>query len=72
MQRKMNDQTMHTLAGPAQFPTTRCTLVVAAANPERKAARCALVSLCENYWYPLFEKPELARKLVHRCYFKSR
>jgi RNA polymerase sigma factor (sigma-70 family) len=54
MQRKMNDQTMHTLAGPAQFPTTRWTLVVAAGNPERKDARCALVSLCENYWYPLY------------------
>ena len=54
MQRKMNDQTMHTLAGPAQFPTIRWTLVVAACNPERKDARCALVSLWENYWYPLY------------------
>src|SRR5262250_1716587 len=50
----MNDQTMHTLAGPAQFPATRWTLVVAAGNPERKEARSALASLCENYWYPLY------------------
>jgi RNA polymerase sigma factor (sigma-70 family) len=50
----MNDHTMHTLAGPAQFPTTRWTLVVAAGNPERKEARSALISLCESYWYPLY------------------
>src|SRR5215813_1352840 len=50
----MNDRTMHTLAGPSQFPTTRWTLVVAAGDPHRKEARSALVSLCENYWYPLY------------------
>ena len=49
-----NGQTMHTLAGPSQFPTTRWTLVVAAGDPEQKEARSALVSLCENYWYPLY------------------
>jgi RNA polymerase sigma-70 factor (ECF subfamily) len=48
-----NGQTMHTLPGPSQFPTTRWTLVVAAGNPHRKEARSALVYLCENYWYPL-------------------
>jgi RNA polymerase sigma factor (sigma-70 family) len=47
-------QTMHTLAGSSQFPTTRWTLVVAAGDPHRKEARSALVSLCENYWYPLY------------------
>jgi RNA polymerase sigma factor (sigma-70 family) len=50
----MNDRTMHTLAGPSQFPTTRWTLVVAAGDPHRKEARSALASLCENYWYPLY------------------
>ena len=40
-----NGQTMHTLPGPSQFPTTRWTLVVAAGD---------LVFLCENYWYPLY------------------
>jgi RNA polymerase sigma factor (sigma-70 family) len=47
-------QTMHTLPGPARFPTTRWTLVIAAGDPQRKEARSALVSLCENYWYPLY------------------
>ncbi len=47
-------QTMHTLPGAPQFPTTRWTLVVAARDPRRKEARSALVSLCENYWYPLY------------------
>jgi RNA polymerase sigma factor (sigma-70 family) len=45
---------MHTLPGSSQFPTTRWTLVVAAGDPHRKEARSALVSLCENYWYPLY------------------
>ena len=49
-----NNNTMHTLAGPSQFPTTRWTLVIAAADPQRKEARSALVSLCEGYWYPLY------------------
>jgi RNA polymerase sigma factor (sigma-70 family) len=49
-----NGQTMHTLPGPSQFPTTRWTLVVAAGDSHRKEARSALVYLCENYWYPLY------------------
>lgn len=49
-----NGQTMHTLRGPSPFPTTRWTMVVAAGDPQRKEARSALVSLCENYWYPLY------------------
>lgn len=49
-----NGQTMHTVAGESRFPTTRWTLVVAAGDPRRKEARSALVSLCENYWYPLY------------------
>ena len=49
-----NGQTMHTLPGPPQFPTTRWSLVVAAGDPHRKETRSALVSLCENYWYPLY------------------
>ena len=46
--------TMQTLGGPSDFPTTRWTLVVAAGDPHRKEARSALVYLCENYWYPLY------------------
>src|ERR1043165_6921147 len=49
-----NGQTMHTMPGSPQFPTTRWTLVVAAGDPRRKEARSALISLCENYWYPLY------------------
>lgn len=49
-----NGQTMHTLHGSSQFPTTRWTFVVAAGDPHRKEARSALVSLCENHWYPLY------------------
>jgi RNA polymerase sigma factor (sigma-70 family) len=49
-----NGQTMHTLPGPSQFPTTRWTLLVAAGDPDHPEARSALVSLCENYWYPLY------------------
>jgi RNA polymerase sigma factor (sigma-70 family) len=47
--------TGHTMvARSPQFPTTRWTLVVAAADSGRKEARSALVSLCEGYWYPLY------------------
>jgi len=49
-----NGHDLHTLPGSSQFPTTRWTLVVAAGDPARKDARSALVSLCENYWYPLY------------------
>jgi len=45
---------MHRISGRTQFPATRWTLVVAAGDPHRKEARSALVSLCENYWYPLY------------------
>ncbi len=45
---------INTWLGPCRFPTTRWTLVVAAGHPHRKETRDALVSLCENYWYPLY------------------
>ena len=47
-------QTMHTLPGASQFPTTRWSLVVAAGNSHPREAQPALVSLCEHYWYPLY------------------
>jgi RNA polymerase sigma factor (sigma-70 family) len=49
-----NGQTMHTLPGSSQFPTTRWSLVVAVGDPQRKDTQSALASLCENYWYPLY------------------
>src|SRR6476620_11977075 len=48
------EKTMHTQAGGSDFPTTRWTLVIAAADSRRTEARSALVSLCEAYWYPLY------------------
>jgi RNA polymerase sigma-70 factor (ECF subfamily) len=50
----MNHETIHTLAGSPEFPTTRWTLVVAAADPQRQEAHSALASLCDAYWYPLY------------------
>ncbi len=49
-----NRNTLHTLPGAAGFPTTRWTLVIAAADAQGTEARAALVSLCEHYWYPLY------------------
>jgi RNA polymerase sigma factor (sigma-70 family) len=70
-------QTMHTMPGSSQFPTTRWTLVVAAGNPEQKDARSALVSLCENYWYPLYAylrrcgyPPEQAQDLTQEFFMR--
>jgi RNA polymerase sigma factor (sigma-70 family) len=47
-------KTMHTVAWSSAFPTTRWTLVIAAADPQRQEARAALASLCERYWYPIY------------------
>src|SRR5579863_5879840 len=49
-----NGHSINTWVGSSQFPTTRWTVVVAAGDPHQKEARPALVSLCENYWYPLY------------------
>src|SRR5689334_25091081 len=53
-ERTAGRKTMQTLAGGSAFPTTRWTLVIAAADSRRTEARSALVSLCEGYWYPLY------------------
>ena len=51
----LTDRTMNTLSARRHdFPTTRWTLVVAAADPALQESRTALVSLCEAYWYPLY------------------
>jgi RNA polymerase sigma factor (sigma-70 family) len=69
--------TMQTLAGSSNFPTTRWTLVVAAADPQRKEARSALVSLCEGYWYPLYAyvrrrgyQPDQAQDLTQEFFIR--
>jgi RNA polymerase sigma factor (sigma-70 family) len=61
----------------SDFPTTRWTLVIAAADPERKEARAALVALCETYWYPLYAyvrrrgyPPEQAQDLTQEFFVR--
>jgi len=46
--------TLHTMTGPADFPTTRWTLVAAASRDPSTTSRDALAYLCERYWYPLY------------------
>ena len=42
-------------AGPrSSFATTRWSVVLAAAHGDPPAARAALATLCERYWYPLY------------------
>ena len=36
------------------FDTTRWSLVLAAGGDDTSAARAALATLCESYWYPLY------------------
>jgi DNA-directed RNA polymerase specialized sigma24 family protein len=36
------------------FETTRWSLIVAAGGGDSSAARAALATLCETYWYPLY------------------
>lgn len=52
--RAVRTKTQHALTGPSAFPTTRWTLVVAAADPRQQESRSALMALCESYWYPLY------------------
>lgn len=40
--------------GSPVFPSTRWSMVVAAASGGSPPARAALESLCETYWYPLY------------------
>ena len=37
-----------------QFETTQWSLVLAAGSDDSSAARRALGTLCERYWYPLY------------------
>jgi RNA polymerase sigma factor (sigma-70 family) len=41
-------------SGGASFPSTRWSLVVAAASPTSPQARSALNELCSAYWYPVY------------------
>jgi RNA polymerase sigma-70 factor (ECF subfamily) len=53
------------------FDTTRWSVIAAARGPDPEAARAALSSLCEAYWYPLYAfirrrgaDPDAARDLT--------
>jgi RNA polymerase sigma-70 factor (ECF subfamily) len=48
-----NGQTMHTLPDHP-IPHNAMDAGGRAGRPDRPEARSALVSLCENYWYPLY------------------
>lgn len=50
---KLGESIMLT-TGVSKFPTTRWTLVLAAADRDPVQGRDALASLCESYWYPLY------------------
>jgi RNA polymerase sigma-70 factor (ECF subfamily) len=39
---------------PARFRTTRWSVIQAAAGEDSAAARDALATLCESYWYPVY------------------
>jgi len=39
---------------PARFRTTRWSVIEAAAGEDSAAARDALATLCETYWYPVY------------------
>ncbi len=59
------------------FDTTRWSVIAAARGPDPEAARAALSTLCEAYWYPLYAfirrwgaDPEAARDLT-QAFFTS-
>jgi len=59
------------------FDTTRWSVIAAARGPDPDAARAALATLCEAYWYPLYAfirhwgaDPEAARDLT-QAFFTS-
>lgn len=58
-------------AGPADFLTTRWSVVLRAGRPGQPRARAALAELCGSYWRPLYayvrrrgHDPEVARDLT--------
>jgi RNA polymerase sigma-70 factor (ECF subfamily) len=49
-----NPSSHHPGAAAAQFPTTRWSQILLAADPEAPQARESIASLCDAYWYPLY------------------
>src|SRR5213083_1753665 len=63
--------------GPASFPTTQWSRIIAArqGDPAATAARGALAELCRVYWYPLYafirhrgHDPEAAQDLTQEFF----
>ena len=50
----MSEHQVGSRRNPHQFPTTRLSLVLAAADNPGTASRDALDALCRMYWYPLY------------------
>ena len=42
------------LRGPRDFDTTRWSVILAIADADPTAARMALATICEAYWYPIY------------------
>jgi RNA polymerase sigma-70 factor (ECF subfamily) len=67
----------YTIRSGLTFDTTRWSVIAAARGPDPDAARAALSTLCEAYWYPLYAfirrwgaDPEAARDLT-QAFFTS-
>lgn len=50
----MADMTVSDSSRPAEFATTRWSIVLAAGHASVHQARSALAELCRAYWYPLY------------------
>jgi RNA polymerase sigma factor (sigma-70 family) len=49
------NQERHSISGdPAQFRTTRWSVILAAAESQLAGSQEALTELCQHYWYPLY------------------
>jgi len=60
------DQEHGSISGdPAQFRTTRWSVILAAAESQMPGGQEALTELCRDYWYPLYA---FARRRGHAPY----
>ena len=50
----MNQEQRSISVDPTQFPTTRWSVILAAAENRQPGSREALTELCQHYWYPLY------------------
>ena len=50
----MNQEHGSISGDPAQFRTTRWSVILAAAESQTPGSQAALTELCQHYWYPLY------------------